>query len=181
MAEALTEGKPWYVYSPAGQIVPVTLALLTPLPAGGHAEAPPPAFRTCAAGTLEEAVCDGTQTQSFHEQLRNSRNSLCFWGFLFCFCCREELICYFRQDYQMACPQHAGFQGRGKQAVCLCVPASLPPPFSWISQATLGVSLIFLPYVLCRSSRLTSLESSALLKLQEKGSRPLRLLVVHLE
>lgn len=74
----------------------------------------------------EEAVCDGSQTQSFHEQLRNSRNSLYFWGFLFCFCCREELTCYFRQDYQMARPQHAGFQGCGKRAACLCVPAPLP-------------------------------------------------------
>lgn len=36
MAEALTTAKLWCVHSPAGQIMLVTLTILTPLPLGSH-------------------------------------------------------------------------------------------------------------------------------------------------
>lgn len=171
-------GKPWCVHSTAGQIVPVTLALLTPLPLGSCESPSPPHFRMCAVGTSSrEAVCHGTQTQSFHEQLRNSRNSLYFGGFLsFSALPRGRVNTLFSAGLSDGCPSSARwFSGLwGREAACPCLPLSyhlpLGPPYP--PYHLRGFSLIFLPYVLYPNSRSVSPGSSALLMLQEKGSCP---------
>lgn len=86
-AEALTVGKPWCAQL-CWQDYACDLGCLHHaifLAAAPSSEPLPLHFGMCVVGMLREVVSSRTETQSFHELLRNSRNSLhlYLWGFLF--------------------------------------------------------------------------------------------------
>lgn len=63
--EALTLGKPWHVHSSIAHIVPVTLALLIPLPPGSSSQAPPPVFQDVCSWHVERGCVQRVQDSEF--------------------------------------------------------------------------------------------------------------------